>query len=133
MKVYYLTLGKAISHGNLINTLTFLPVITSDVYCLICYNKSYLPTTQLTLNRSCRGNVATIEKSPDETGISGDRRDISFLENCNPSYTRKAAESKQKSCLNRLGEAEGLFCWWSLSSLFPSCRESRDPHLHTMP
>lgn len=39
MKVYYLTLGKAISHGNLINTLTFPPVITSDVYCLICCNK----------------------------------------------------------------------------------------------
>lgn len=53
------------------------------------------------------------------------------MENCNPSYTKKAAELKQKSCLNRLGEAEVLFCCWSLSSLFPSCRESRDStHCH---
>ena len=32
-------LGKAISLGNLINTLTFLLIITSDIYCLIYYNK----------------------------------------------------------------------------------------------
>lgn len=120
-------LGKAISHGNLINTLTFLPVITSDIYCLICCNKRSV-TFQLPGLYLTGGTAAPLPSRTmpgDQIGWSGGGRDNSFTKSCPHLTQEKLPHLSRNPASTGLGGEGSFLLMEPLLTLSQPHREQR--------